>query len=393
MKYGFDQFEEPKNGAIFFSSKKDVALDYAHRGGSPWMSQNENPQAYESYVRMEKPLVIDAQGTRNDNIPVPWAEWKPKVFGNLPKDAVSVEDAARYAKENGYDGLIVKNVIDAADGRDRTKSDVYAVFKPEQIKSTTNSGVFDRNSANLYDTTPKLTEQVAPTWYLKSRNLVDEAKQSVFTAAQARGLFKEVKADEMKWTGLDDFLKAKEAKGEKVTKEELQKHLEENNVDVQEVMKGGEEDANAFNVYKMKKRDLYERIDAIKNSLDQEKRNYEAAYKNNPGDTLTLSKIENKQKELFAERANLIHDLSAIDESYSQSKNKAKFAKQQLPGGENYRELLLTLPKSDESVSKLSFEYGNARTQEERDAIRKKIDSAPEEFYSSHFDEPNIPLS
>lgn len=125
-------FEDGKTA--FFTDNDFVAKGYTWTRGIGRRPSAEGSVTKAQLV-MKKPLVIDANGKRNDNIPVPWKEWKPKVFGNLPPDAVSVEDAAEYAKQNGYDGVIIRNVIDSADVDDRTKSTVYAVFSPSQIKT------------------------------------------------------------------------------------------------------------------------------------------------------------------------------------------------------------------------------------------------------------------
>jgi hypothetical protein len=122
-------------GGIYFTSNPDLAHAYTqHRG--LWVSKSETPAVPAATLDLKNPLVIDAMGTRHDNIPVPWQEWKPKVFGNLPKNAVSIRDAAKYAKDHGHDGLIVRNVIDTLDPESRVKSDVSVVFSPEQIKPT-----------------------------------------------------------------------------------------------------------------------------------------------------------------------------------------------------------------------------------------------------------------
>ena len=122
----------------FFSNKPAVAEGYMAPRGA-WRSRPTGAM-YPVHLSIKNPLVIDAQGKRHDNIPVPWkpGQWRPKTFGNLPKGAVSVADALKYAKENGYDGLIVKNVIDTATMDDTQKSDVYAVVSPDQIKSVFN---------------------------------------------------------------------------------------------------------------------------------------------------------------------------------------------------------------------------------------------------------------
>lgn len=127
------EFKPKEGGALYFSSSKTVGQEYTvHRG--MWNTPSKEGKVYSVNLSMDNPLVIDALGTRNDNIPVPWQEWKPKVFGNLPKNALSVEDVVKYAKDHGHDGVIIKNVIDTVDPQSRKKSDVYAVFDPQQIK-------------------------------------------------------------------------------------------------------------------------------------------------------------------------------------------------------------------------------------------------------------------
>lgn len=117
----------PSDATRFYSSNKTVADGYTYPRGV-WRSSVNKGTVEQSEIVMSKPLIIDALGKRNDNIPVPWQEWTPKVYGNLPRNAVSVEKAAEYAKANGYDGLIVRNVVDTADPTDKNVSDVYAVF-------------------------------------------------------------------------------------------------------------------------------------------------------------------------------------------------------------------------------------------------------------------------
>lgn len=138
---------EDKEG-IFFTSSTDTAEGYTR---STFFRGGNAPQTTAAYLSLQNPLIIDALGKRNDNIPVPWSEWKPKVFGNLPDTAVSVEGAYAYALKKGHDGLIVRNVVDTADPTERAKpSDVYAVKSPSQVKSAIgNRGTFDPNEDNI----------------------------------------------------------------------------------------------------------------------------------------------------------------------------------------------------------------------------------------------------
>ena len=64
-----------------------------------------------------------------------------------------------------------------------------------------------------------------------------------------------------------------------------------------------------------------------------------------------------------------------------------KFASYQLPGGENYRELLLTLPVAKWDKAGFAAAVSEGRT-EEADAIRSVATAT--QFRSNHYDQPNI---
>lgn len=120
-------------GGSFFTDKRVVAEQYAYPRG-PWRSMFTDGEVLSAYLSLKSPLVIDAMGRRNNNIPVPWDKWKPKVFGSIPKNAWNMERIVNYAKENGFDSLIVMNVVDTADITDKAKSTVYVAFSQDQIK-------------------------------------------------------------------------------------------------------------------------------------------------------------------------------------------------------------------------------------------------------------------
>ena len=143
----------------FFSDNPEVSSDYASRTG-PWRSRAPVGGVIPAYLSIRNPLEIDALGKRHDNLPVPWQQWKPKQFGRLPENAVSVEGALEYAREHGHDGVIVRNVIDTIDMDGRQKSTVYAVVAPHQIKSATaNRGTFDPDSDSIMESVEYTPEQ------------------------------------------------------------------------------------------------------------------------------------------------------------------------------------------------------------------------------------------
>jgi len=128
----FQTFNESDRG-IFFTNKADLAEGYTFKRGL-WRSAGQSPKVYHARLTMRNPLVIDAGGARNNNIPFPGQEYKRTVFGNLPANAVSVAQAATKAFALGHDGVIIRDVMDANDVTDKTRSNVYAVKSPSQIQ-------------------------------------------------------------------------------------------------------------------------------------------------------------------------------------------------------------------------------------------------------------------
>jgi len=156
----------------------------------------------------------------------------------------------------------------------------------------------------------------------------------------------DVRADEIKWIGLDDYLKGKQ----NVTKQEVQDYIANNRVDVKEVRLGESvaEDPigiakrkAVFDKYEPEIQDLYKQLDSL---------GYGTSYR-------TSYDIENKLRYLQNKRDYEADAAYVVPEAIP-----TKFGQYTLPGGENYRELLLTMPTSE--GSKL--------------------------YRSSHFNQPNI---
>jgi len=174
-----------------------------------------------------------------------------------------------------------------------------------------------------------------------------------------------VKLDEIKWMGLDDFLKGKK----NVTKQEIQDFVQNNRVDVQEVTLGGSEPYDAQRLsqleseYKALKQhpiddpsfgeEKYNEMIKLMNIRDQSTVSslYDAAENamrsaqraQQQGNKLTAEKYW-KENEFLNTRA---EKLDLQDQGMS---NPPKYEKYQLPGGENYREILLKLPPQENVV-------------------------------------------
>ena len=130
-KSEFSGREDPSNyiqGNIFFTNDMDIAKGYSpHRTNSYISSKdmNETHGVYSRYLKIERPVTIDARGGDWSRIP---------LFGRLKKaldcDALQIDAIALYVQQHTKnDGLIAKNVWDQfGDGHQ------YVVFSGAQIK-------------------------------------------------------------------------------------------------------------------------------------------------------------------------------------------------------------------------------------------------------------------
>lgn len=132
----------------FFSSSPDVAATY---------NTSSEHNIVPAYLSLKKPFVVDFNGAN-------WNQGGSEALVKLPDgtdddllsyfgagidETVSTDDVARLAREQGYDGVIIRNVVDHGPaGRFATKEaekpgDIFIAFQPEQIKSVMNKGGFD----------------------------------------------------------------------------------------------------------------------------------------------------------------------------------------------------------------------------------------------------------
>ena len=146
-------------------------------------------------------------------------------------------------------------------------------------------------------------------WYSSLNNVLEQKMPNSAPVEQVMNIVKGggVKADEMKWSGLDDYLQGKTGK---VNKTELMDYLKENQVEVKEIVK---------------------------------------------------------------------RDIPPNEYRIGQSEGQGtKFSQWQLPGGKNYRELLLQLPEKSWKETKVGPQI----------ALESKGPQKP--YRSAHWDEPNV---
>ena len=220
-----------------------------------------------------------------------------------------------------------------------------------------------------------------PTFYSQLARAIGSAKQAAMPAKQwalwlkANAAKLGVKQDEIDAVGINEFLDLQTGQ---VTRESVLDFVNKNGVQIKEVTLGGES-SNQYEAYVLKMEAKYGEgydTDALTESERTEQ-----------------TRLWNKSQERGG-TADLL----------------TKFQSYQLPGGENYRELLLTLPAKPVAPQKLEWKknasgkwawFDNDKQvsgayQDESDAEYAKTVHAnlPQKdttnFRSGHFDEPNI---
>jgi hypothetical protein len=169
-----------------------------------------------------------------------------------------------------------------------------------------------------------------------------------------------VKPEEIQWTGLDTFLQGRQS----VTKTEIQDYLNANRVDVQEVR---------LEASTGQRIPLTNEEQARLNVLREREQ------------TEGLGGLESE------EYSDLLNKEIAFEEFY----DKTRFSDYTLPGGENYREILLTLPQklgSKDDISQRMFgkPYSQLTDQERFQVTPEFQKTMGQDFKSTHFNQPNI---
>jgi hypothetical protein len=214
----------------------------------------------------------------------------------------------------------------------------------------------------------------------------------------------DVKKEELSAMGLDEFLRGKP----KATRQEVQDFIANNRIDVKEVQLGEKVVEDPAGLAKRKEIfDKYEpEILALYKQMEAEPGGYSRERE---------QRLMDKALEIQFRRDREADAAYTVPEPLP-----TKFGQFQLPGGKNYREILLTLPKQSPKVDPadvkvlatgtnkvggkpfVSFEFKGERyvvektaSETDQQAISRRIEAIPgvsdaNTYRSSHFDEPNI---
>lgn len=230
--------------------------------------------------------------------------------------------------------------------------------------------------------------QTAQPFYSGLQKLIQDKMPERAFVSQVKSIIQNAKKEEVDWSGIDQFLEGKQM----VSKKDVLDFLKQNEVQVKEVMKGVPKKISITEI----ERELERKGYYVSQGKDFRWHitNREGAFQNIGQ---RLSGFDTKEE--------LLNYYQDYQNAIGEGVEGTKFSKFQLPGGENYRELLLTLPTVRENVSEADVvaqakvdakglgeswdELGPYSRQRFKDAVRQRFESAAG-FRGGHFEEPNV---
>jgi hypothetical protein len=340
---------------------------------------------YQSWSKAEEKFAYGFERYLKDGIaPTPelgnlfeqFKDWISQIYARLRSSMVN--DLTPEMR-GVYDRLLTES--DAGDFPIQTETGRARVQNPsayirELLTSTTEEQAAKIMQEGL-GTTPKegggtlfqLPTEEQPIWYSALENGVAGIPMERMTVAQMRGMLQKagVKPDEMKWTGFDEWLGGRES----VTKAEALDYLKQNGVQVEEVVKPGGEKPTYWLTYPDGQR-------------------FGQPYSSEADARLAIAEALPADTKVTVTRG----EESRVFEN-------TKYSQYTLPGGENYREMLMTLPRKIDPDSARKYYETFVRTgggpgwdeltQAQRDMYAAPSYGRNEPGYqSSHWQEPNV---
>ncbi|MBP1724400.1 MAG: hypothetical protein H6Q44_2105, partial [Deltaproteobacteria bacterium] len=291
----------------------------------------------------------------------------------------------RYDKPSGMGGHYLVHV-DESGVKDafilgRLERNVPSGVKELAGKSSTSEAGREEGTPSF-----KLESPRVPPFYSALRRTIEQKMAGSMPVKQLQALLKQpgIKQEEVKWSGIDDFLAGKEGK---IAKREVLDFLERNRIQVREVLKGEKAKELSWQTTRDGSYSADDESGAVWEALPKgSKSGWQLFRDGNPyGVFETAARAMMRAEE---------------DADFGPT----KFGRFTVPGGKNYRELLFTLPSrgvvngTDGDVRRfhdLSLDLWNEISERERNQLRseyRKITGGKERagFRSSHWNEPNV---
>jgi hypothetical protein len=249
-------------------------------------------------------------GERGEPANIPEVRKHSTYEGYNENDLLYIPQVRDELRKQGFDAVRVFDQLE----RDEIDA-LIVIGSPDQVVDPLKT---QRRGQAMPDAAPA----DAPPFYMKSAQVLDTKIQGkAATADQVRAILKNpqngIKAEELKWTGIEQAVEriAKE-NGGKVPKEALLRYLQEDGaVRLEEVRMGGS-----------KKQWTQADIDQLEKEA-QRTRDF-TAY----------------------ERAVLEYEDQQLGSDANNTGSQTKYGQYQIPGGENYREVVLAMPSKDATI-------------------------------------------
>ena len=196
------------------------------------------------------------------------------------------------------------------------------------FREALDSEIMKRDGLGVREKGAEYRPEVKPTFYSKLAQVIEAKMGGSAPADQIRGLVASagVKQDELDWYNLDGFLKD----NPKPTKAQVLDYLAANSLEIKEVVKGGPSGTGGWVVQNPNGVAMERTAYASKEDAEEAARNYQEGWNRTRGaDSGSFKVVETDLKTEIT---------------------PTKFEKYVLPGGENYREVLFTLPGKDKPL-------------------------------------------
>lgn len=299
-----------------------------------------------------RPARANARTIFKDVLTDTWPAHLVQSATTLPGDVLTGREPIRNS-----DNQITEKVVERA-------QDIAGLMSGGAFSRTAEGAVLGSGPIRV-----ATAEARAPRFYSAVEHAIESNPQTrangeqwLSTIQNARG----VKPEELDWMGLREFLN--ENRGEPVTKQQVQEFVNNNRVELKEV----------------------QRQNITPQMEEQIKARFERENPRPDDSTPAYDKWYDRQRRFLRENLENI--------------GLPRYKDYQLPGGENYRELLLTLPSGMQTYNKfvelLRGKYGEGGfnnlplTKSERSHLDRLQEIAGDEgrpnYTSSHWSEPNV---
>jgi len=206
-----------------------------------------------------------------------------------------------------------------------------------------------------------LQQGMAPAFYSKLQSDIEQKLGNSATVEQVNALLRDVKAEERKWSGIDEFLKLKQKQAQDQQNEKIRGNRSELDANVIKEQL----DAKQVEV-KINKQELLQFLKANELQIKEVNKSKETDfYQSVPNPEkdpdfpyAVIEKSTGAVYEVFPDKNSA--DLQAANMN-DNGPDQTKFSKYTLPGGENYREILFTLPVKESEQRPSQYDVDVAR--------------------------------